>query len=135
MTIRAVAFTMFCLAAVACAEVPQRYVAVAQADGDNHITIRAEGGRLWWSHRPWSEPHELWKLPSNGPVHDLAVRAVASSSGPRFEITFELNGEPWRGDVILDESSMLDTESAFLRGTDRLADGSMLVSELAHSGR
>lgn len=135
MMIRTVVFTMFSLAAVACAEVPQRNVAVAQVDGDNHITIRAEGGRLWWSHRPWSEPHELWKLPSNAPVTNLAVRATESGAGPRFEITFEQNGEPWHGDVVLDDNAMLDTPVAFLRGTERVATDSTFMSELAHSGR
>lgn len=135
MSIRTLVLTTFCLAAVACADVPQRNVAVAQADGDNHVTIRAEGGHLWWSHRPWSEPHELWKLPSDAPVTNLAVRSVASSSGPRFEITFEQDGEPWHGDVVIDDTALIDAPVAFLRGTDRVAADSTFMSELAHSGR
>ncbi len=136
-TIRTALFTIIGLAAfasVGCAQISDRNVAVAQVDGDNHVTIRAEAGKLWWSHRSWSQPHELWKLPSSAPVTNLAVREIASGEGPRYEITFEQNGEPWRGDVVLDENAMNETPIAFLRGTERIAEGGMM-SELAHSGR
>ncbi len=133
-TIRVAMFSFGCLCVVGCAQVSERSVQVAQVDGDNHITVRAEGGRLWWSHRAWSEPHELWKLPSDAPVTNLAVREIASGDGPRFEITFEQNGEPWHGDMVLDDNALNDAPVAFLRGTERLAtDGFM--SELARSGR
>jgi hypothetical protein len=117
----------------ACSAGWDRPTAVASVDGDYHVTVRAEGGRLWWSHRPWSEPHEVCRLPGEGAIEHLAVRPVMTGSGEAFEITFDQDGAAWRGRIILDDASMLDTPVAFLRGTDRLASDSTM--ELARSGR
>ena len=113
--------------------VAERAVAVAHVDGDHHVTVRAEGGRLWWSYRPWSEPHEICRLPGDGAVENLAVRPVMTGNGETFEITFDQDGAAWRGRIVLDDSAMQDTPVAFLRGTDRLASDSTM--ELARSGR
>ena len=115
--------------------VSERAVAVAHVDGDHHVTVRAEGGRLWWSHRAWSEPHEVCRLPGDGPVENLAVRPVVTGSGETFEITFDQDGAAWRGRIVLDDSAMLDTPVAFLRGTDRIATDTTVGVELARSGR
>ena len=123
------------LGLAACSAGPERATAVAAVDGDHHVTVRAEGGRLWWSHRPWSEPHDICRLPGDGPVENLAVRAVVTGNGETFEITFDQDGAAWRGRIVLDESSMLDTPVAFLRGTDRVATDATLGVELARSGR
>ena len=135
MTVRTLLVSMGFLALSACSQVTERATAVAHVDGDHHMTVRAEGGRLWWSHRPWSEPHEVCRLPGDGPVMNLAVRPIVTGSGETFEITFDQDGAAWRGRIALDESDMLDTPVAFLRGTDRIAEGSVLSGELAHSGR
>ena len=113
----------------------ERAVAVAHVDGDHHVTVRAEGGRLWWSYRPWSEPHDICHLPGDGPVENLAVRPIVTGSGETFEITFDQDGASWRGNIVLDDSAMLDTPVAFLRGTDRVATDTSLGVELARSGR
>ena len=84
-----VAAGLLCIGLAACADVPGRSPAMARADGDAHVTVRAEGGHLWWSHQPWTEPHALWTLPGHGEVESLTVRAVASDSdNPTFVVTF-----------------------------------------------
>ena len=81
------------LAAAACTHASTRTPAVAQIDGEQHVIVRAEAGRIWWAHRAWTEPHELWTLPSQGDVQNLAV--TPSVNG--FVVTFEQGGEQWRG--------------------------------------
>jgi hypothetical protein len=123
------------LGLAACGAVPERAAAVANVDGDHHLTVRAEGGHLWWSHRPWSEPHDVCRLPGEGAVENLAVRPVLTGSGETFEISFEQDGAAWHGRIVLDEASMLDTPVAFLRGSDHFARETTLAGELARSGR
>lgn len=130
-TIRTIWVSMFLMGAAGCAQLPARDVALAQVDGEHHIAVRAEGGRLWWSHRPWSEPHELWKLPGNGAVENLAVRQVATDKDPTFEVSFAQDGKAWHGEIVVDPAAMLDTPVTFLRGND----DSAFASELARSGR
>jgi hypothetical protein len=86
----------FCAAALACAactHTSERSVAVARVDGAQHVVVRAEAGRVWWSHRDWTEPHELWQLPGGGAVQNLAV----ARDGDGFVVTFEQGGETWQG--------------------------------------
>ena len=83
----------FALAAVACTHAPDHTPAVAQIDGDQHVVVRAEAGRIWWSHRAWTEPHELWTLPGDGKVEKLTV--ARESDG--FVVSFEQNGASWSG--------------------------------------
>jgi hypothetical protein len=72
---------------------------VAQVDdGQHHIAIRAEAGRLWWAHRGWTEPHALCALPTEGRVENLAVAREPSG----FVVTFDQGGTSWRG--TLDEA-------------------------------
>ena len=65
----------FALAAVACTHAPEHNPAVAQVEGAEHVVVRAEAGRIWWSHRAWTEPHELWALPGEGTVGGFVVIA------------------------------------------------------------
>lgn len=81
------------LACAACTHAPEHSVAMAQVQGDQHVVVRAEAGRLWWAHRAWSEPHELWSLPAGGSVENLAV----ARDGNGFVVTFDQNGTTWRG--------------------------------------
>ena len=81
------------LAVVACVHAPEHAVVTAQIEGDAHVVVRAEGGRVWWSRCAWSEPHELWTLPSEGAVEDLKV--ARSDAG--FVVTFHQDGAAWRG--------------------------------------
>jgi len=81
------------LATAACTHAPDHTAAVAQVDGDQHVVVRVEAGRIWWSHRTWTEPHELWALPSEGKVENLVV--ARESDG--FVVSFEQNGTSWSG--------------------------------------
>jgi len=81
------------LASAACTHTLERPAAMAQIDGDQHVVVRAEAGRLWWAHRAWSEPHELWTLPAHGDVRNLAVDRL----GNAFVVTFDQDGTTWRG--------------------------------------
>ena len=83
----------FALAAVACTHATEHTPAVAQIDGDQHVVVRAEAGRIWWSHRAWTEPHELWSLPGDGKVENLTV----SRSSEGFVVSFDQNGTSWSG--------------------------------------
>lgn len=83
----------FALAAVACTHAPDHSPAVAQVDGDQHVVVRAEAGRIWWSHRAWTEPHELWTLPGDGKVEKLVVTRAEDG----FVVSFEQNGAAWSG--------------------------------------
>ena len=85
----------FALAAVACTHAPDHTPAVAQIDGDQHVVVRAEAGRIWWSHRTWTEPHELWTLPGDGKVENLVVARATDADG--FVVSFEQNGAAWSG--------------------------------------
>ena len=82
------------LVMVACVHAPEHPVAIAEVGGDAHVVVRAEMGHVWWSHSSWSEPHELWTLPSSGvAVRDLKVER--SDAG--FVVTFHQDGTEWRG--------------------------------------
>ena len=82
------------LAAAACTHAPDYNTpAVARVDGAEHVVVRAEAGRIWWSHRAWTEPHELWTLPGDGKVEKLSV--ARESDG--FVVSFEQNGTSWSG--------------------------------------
>jgi hypothetical protein len=120
-----------CLALCACADVPVHSATpIARADGDAHVTIRAEGGRLWWSHRPWTEPHALWALPASGPVDDLAVRAVATDSPDDvFVVSFRQGGRSFHGRFALDQTSAIETPEAYL-AEDRDTGNMALLSSL-----
>ncbi|HSQ65593.1 MAG TPA: hypothetical protein VLM85_20375 [Polyangiaceae bacterium] len=123
-----------CLALVACADVPARSPAVASVDGAAHVTIRAEAGHLWWSHRPWTEPHALWSLPGQGPVENLVVTESVSSDGA-FVVRFEQGGTPYVGRFAVDGTATLDTPASSLHADRDGVGGMALESELAHSGR
>ena len=71
---------------------------MVRLDGDRHITVSAEAGRLWWSYQPWTEPHELCKLPSREPVEDLTVTPVLSTDDG-FVVTFRQGDTTWRGEI------------------------------------
>jgi hypothetical protein len=123
-----------CLALVACADVPEKSAAVAQAYGDAHVTVRAEGGRLWWSHHPWTEPHALWKLPASGTVEALSVRAVASDTADDvFVVTFQQGGRSFRGTFGFDAASQIEAPSAYLGDHD--VGALALETNLVHAGR
>ena len=81
------------LAGTACTHAPDRSPAVAQVEGDQHVVVRAEAGRIWWSHRAWTEPHELWVLPAEGRVENLNVERDVDG----FVVSFEQNGTAWSG--------------------------------------
>ncbi|HEY1958532.1 MAG TPA: hypothetical protein VGH28_23100 [Polyangiaceae bacterium] len=81
------------LTCAACTHTTEHSASMAQVDGDQHIVVRAEAGHLWWSHRAWSEPHELWALPAQGEVQNLAVGRV----GDGFIVTFDQDGTTWSG--------------------------------------
>ncbi len=82
------------LAAAACTHSSIPTAPTAQVDGDDeHVVVRAEGGRLWWAHRAWTEPHELWTLPTNGQVQNLTVER--SRNG--YVVTFDQGGSTWNG--------------------------------------
>lgn len=66
---------------------------VAQVDGDRHVVVRAEAGRLWWSHRTWTEPHELCALPARGNVENLSVQPTEDG----FVVSFDQGGTTWQG--------------------------------------
>jgi hypothetical protein len=81
------------MAAAACTHASTQTPAVASIDGDPHIVVRAEAGRLWWSHRAWTEPHALCELPARGPITNLVVRP----KGVGFALSFEQAGTSWEG--------------------------------------
>ena len=81
------------LACAACTHAPEHPAAMARIDGDQHVVVRAEAGRIWWAHRAWSEPHALWTLPARGAVQNLAV----AREGDGFVVTFDQEGSMWRG--------------------------------------
>lgn len=83
----------FALAAAGCVHAPEHAATTAQIDGDAHVVVRVEANRVWWSHCAWSEPHELWTLPSDGAVEDLHV--TRSDAG--FVVTFHQAGNEWHG--------------------------------------
>jgi len=122
------------LVLVACAEVPARSPAVASVDGAAHVTVRAEAGRIWWSHRAWTEPHALWTLPGRGPVENLVVTEAESSNGA-FVVRFEQGGTPFVGRFAVDGTSTLDTPAPSLRADRDGIGGVALESDLARSGR
>lgn len=133
MMVNRTAFALLgCLAA--CADAPG-FGPVARVDGDHHITVRAEAGHLWWAHRPWTEPHELWTLPSTGTVANLAIRPVASDAGAKFEITFEQGGVPWRGELVVDEQVFVDSARSVLNRNERRVAEMSQIGDLARSGR
>jgi hypothetical protein len=80
-------------AAVACVHESEHAAVTAQLDGDDHVLVRAEYGRVWWQRCAWSEPHELWALPSNDPVEDLHV--TRGDAG--LVVTFHQHGRAWSG--------------------------------------
>ena len=123
-----------CLALVACADVPARSPAVASVTGAAHVTIRAEAGHLWWSHRPWTEPHALWSLPGQDPVENLVVTGVESSEGA-FVVRFEQGGTPFVGRFGVDGMATLDTPASGLLADRDGVGGMALESDLARSGR
>lgn len=136
MKVAALAAFGLCLALVACADLPARSaVPTARADGDAHVAIRAEGGRLWWSHRPWTEPHPLWSLPAHGPVDELEVHAVVSdSSDDVFVVSFRQDGRWFRGRFAIDGTSAIETPAAYL-DEDRETANVALMTDLARDGR
>ena len=77
----------------ACTHSSEHPVAVAQIQGDQHVVVRAEAGRIWWQHRTWTEPHALWALPSGSQVENLAVTRDRDS----YHVTFEQDGMTWEG--------------------------------------
>ena len=81
------------LCAMACTNTSTFQPNVAQVDGNRHVVVRAEAGRLWWAHRTWTEPHELCALPSNGPVENLKV----DHEGDGFVVSFDQGGTTWTG--------------------------------------
>jgi hypothetical protein len=131
-TLRVVCFSVACLTG-ACAMPVERGSVVAHADGEQHLTVRTDANHLWWSHQAWSEPHDLWKLPSSGPVQNLTVHAIATDETDAvFVVTFDQGGSSWRGRFAVDPAMMIDTKMSFLRD---LAMDSTLTADLAHSGR
>jgi hypothetical protein len=89
----------FALVSAACVhEVDHESQPMARLDGDRHVTIRAEAGRLWWSYYPWSEPHPLWALPAQGRVANITIRPVLSKDDG-FIVTFEQGGALWEGEI------------------------------------
>ena len=124
-----------CLGLFACADVPARSPSVAVVDGDAHVTVRAEGGRLWWSHRPWSEPHALWALPNQGAVESLRVTAVASATDDDvFNVSFVQGGVRYHGTFGFDPSTSIETPRAFLAQEDDVGTVAM-EDTLARGGR
>jgi hypothetical protein len=85
-------------ASVACIHEGDHTQQMARLDGDRHITIRVEAGRLWWSYYPWSEPHPLWTLPTNGRVENIQIRPVLSRD-EGFVVSFEQGGARWEGEI------------------------------------
>ena len=88
--------TFFCalaLCATACGSTSSYKPAMAGVDGEHHVVVRAEAGRLWWAHRAWTEPHQLCALPTNGPVENLMVTAGADG----FVVSFDQGGATWSG--------------------------------------
>jgi opacity protein-like surface antigen len=81
------------LAAAACTHAADQAPAVAQVDGEQHVVVRAEAGRIWWQHRAWTEPHELWALPSEGKVENLNVERSATG----YVVSFDQGGQAWSG--------------------------------------
>ncbi len=108
-----------------CVREPDHGQVVARVDGDRHVTIRAEAGKLWWSHWPWSEPHPLWQLPAAGNVENVAVTPNLSSDDG-FIVTFEQGGVRWRGEIGDDRVVATDlsrlTESVKLNESARAAN-------------
>jgi hypothetical protein len=85
--------SVIALAAAACTHASEHTPAVAQVQGDQHVVVRAEAGRIWWQHREWTEPHELWSLPAEGRVENLSV----AREGDGYVVSFEQNGAAWSG--------------------------------------
>lgn len=81
------------LATAACTHSTEHNPAVAQIEGDQHVVVRAEAGRIWWQHRAWTEPHELWSLPTEGRVENLTVER----EGDGYVVSFEQGGTSWSG--------------------------------------
>ncbi len=81
------------LATAACTHASNTTPAVAQIQGDQHVVVRAEAGRIWWQHRAWTEPHELWTLPTEGRVENLTV----ARQGDGYVVSFEQGGASWSG--------------------------------------
>jgi hypothetical protein len=92
MKIILVACAAAALATAACTHATQQ-PAVARVDGAQHVVVRAEAGRIWWQHREWTEPHELWTLPSGDRVENLSV----ARDGDAFIVSFEQGGTSWSG--------------------------------------
>lgn len=130
-----IAVVATCLVSLACADLPARSPAVARADGDSPVVVRAEGGRLWWSHHPWSEPHALWQLPGHGAVEELRVTPVASRSEDcAFVVSFEQGGAVYHGRFGFDAASEIDAPSTFL-ARDHDVGSVAVVDDLARAGR
>jgi len=87
-----------CMAAGCVHEVDHDSQRMARLEGDRHVTIRAEAGRLWWSYYPWTEPHPLWAYPAQGRVQNIDVRPVLSKDDG-FIVTFEQGGAVWEGEI------------------------------------
>ena len=135
MKLGVVAVVATCLASLACADLPAPSPAVARVDGDAQVTVRAEGGRLWWSHHPWTEPHALWQLPGHGAVEDLRVTPIASDTDDCvFVVSFQQGGAVYRGRFAFDAASEIDAPRTFL-AEDRDVGSVALVDELARAGR
>ena len=83
----------FALCAAACTNTSTYKPAMAQVDGEHHVVVRAEAGRLWWAHREWTEPHELCALPKSGAVDNLTVTRTDAG----FVVSFDQGGESWSG--------------------------------------
>ena len=81
------------LATAACTHATEPSPAVAQIDGEQHVVVRAEAGRIWWQHRAWTEPHELWSLPNDGRVDNLVVE----HDGDGYVVSFDQGGTSWSG--------------------------------------
>lgn len=81
------------LATAACTHSTEHSPAVAQIEGEQHVVVRAEAGRIWWQHRAWTEPHELWSLPTDGRVDNLVVER----EGDGYVVSFEQGGTSWSG--------------------------------------
>jgi len=119
---------------MACSQTQERPTIMAHADGDQHIIVRVEANQLWWSHRAWTEPHAMWRMPTAGPIDNLAVVPVASSEGNTFVVTFDQGGMTWRGRFTTDPLTAIDAPRAYLDTTERSPnEGSTTISELARA--
>jgi hypothetical protein len=92
------------LAMAACNRVEGRPATTAQIEGDQHVVVRAEAGRIWWAHRAWTEPHELWALPGRGDVENLSVTPREGG----YMVTFQQDGTTFSGSFGQVEAGSVD---------------------------